>query len=416
VLEDRSKPAGRRLDLRLMVLPAQGAFVEPEPLVYLDGGPGASSVDHASYASWALEGLRATHDLILIDMRGTGESNPLRCDLYADAGRLARYLAPVFPLDRVRECATRLERRADLTQYTTEAAAADLDEVRTALGVEQLNIFGASYGTRLALEYIREHPEHVRRVALLSPIPASQALVAAISRSADAALGKATLACAAIDECRTLAPSPRGDVETLLARLGREPVTVRLWNWRRLSYESVALTRRAVAELLWFESYDPEALLRALPRVHQAVAGDYVPLARQLARGSQLRRSGRSEGLMLSVLCTEDAPRLRDALGAADSGRLLGVPVVPELLDACRVWPRGKVSARFASPVESNVPTLLIAGGKDPITPPDLADSTARTLPNSERYVDPMKGHASLDDQSRTRIAQFIQCELRCIQ
>ncbi len=413
VLEDRTKPRGRRLGLRVMVLPARGGPVEPEPLVFLNGGPGASTVAAAPYASWALETLRDTHDLLLADMRGTGGSGALDCHLYDDGGRMTAFLAPMFPIVRVRECAERLARHADLTQFTTDAAVADLEEVRAALGPAQLNLFGASYGARLALEYMRQHPEHVRRAVLLSPIPPDQPIGGAASRGAESALAYAFASCAEDDECRRRAPTARADVETVLARLQRSPVTVRLWSWRRLAYESLALSRRGIAELLWVESYDPNAILRALPMVHEAANGDYAPLVRRLARASRLRRSGRSEGLMLSVLCAEDAPRLQARAVVADDGHLLGEPIVPELVAACRQWPTGS-SVGDTLPVTSEVPTLVIAGGKDPITPPDFAASVAAHLSRSERYLDPSKGHASLDDKARTRMATFLQCDVRC--
>ena len=111
---------------------------------------------------------------------------------------------------------------------------------------------------------------------------------------------------------------------------------------------------------------------------------------------------------MLSVICAEDAPRLSptDAVGA---GTLLGAPVVTDILAACSLWPHGSVSTDFAKPFASSIPTLLISGGRDPVTPHELADSTALTLSRSERYLDPTQGHASLDERSRAAIADFIQ-------
>jgi pimeloyl-ACP methyl ester carboxylesterase len=413
VPEDRTKPEGRRIALRAMVLPARSSVVEPEPLVFLNGGPGLSAADYAAYASSALDELRDTHDILLVDMRGTGSSSPLACNLYDDDGHLAPFLAPMFPTDRVRECLGRLRRTADLTQYTTTAAAADLEDVRAAIGAAQLNLFGASYGTRLALEYMRRYPARVRRAALLSPVPPSRPIGADASRGADSAMAAAVGACAMDAACRAGAPTPRADLDSALARLERAPTVVSLWNWRRLEHEDVRLTRRAVAELLWVASYSPDALRRALPLVHRAVDGDFRPLARQLLGGARRRRVGRAEGLMLSVLCSEDAPRLT-GLSSNERSHTLGMPLVPELLAACQIWPRADVAPDFGTPVVSNVPTLLLGGGLDPITPPDLVDSTASTLSRAERYVTPQNGHAVLDDASRRRLAAFFSCGGRC--
>jgi pimeloyl-ACP methyl ester carboxylesterase len=409
VPERRDRPDGRMLELRVMILPARGARVEPDPLVFFNGGPGLSTMAYAGYASWALDTLRHTRDLLLVDMRGTGNNAPLACDLYRDGNRLAPYLEPMFPLARVRECAAALSRRADLTQYTTEAAAQDFDDVRAALRIERVNLYGASYGSRLALTYMRLFPSHVRRAVLLGVSPPGAPVGRVFARATQQALDSAFVSCAASSSCRRDVPDPRNDIAALLARLRAKPAEVRLWNARRLSTETVTLTAHAIAELLWVESYSPDALRRVLPLVHQAVAtSDYTALAQRLAAESRARRAGRREGLMLSVICAEDAPRLSPG-DASDAQTLLGAPVVMDLLAACSVWPRGSVTPDFAKPFVSSIPTLLISGGRDPVTPHELADSTATTLSRSERYLDPTKGHAALDDQSRTAISVFIQ-------
>jgi pimeloyl-ACP methyl ester carboxylesterase len=409
VPERRDRPDGRMLELRVMILPARGARVEPDPLVFFNGGPGLSTMAYAGYASWALDTLRHTRDLLLVDMRGTGNNAPLACDLYRDGNRLAPYLEPMFPLARVRECAAALSRRADLTQYTTEAAAQDFDDVRAALRIEHVNLYGASYGSRLALTYMRLFPSHVRRAVLLGVSPPGAPVGRVFARATQQALDSAFVSCAASSSCRRDVPDPRNDIAALLARLRAKPAEVRLWNARRLSTETVTLTAHAIAELLWVESYSPDALRRVLPLVHQAVAtSDYTALAQRLAAESRARRAGRREGLMLSVICAEDAPRLSPG-DASDAQTLLGAPVVMDLLAACSVWPRGSVTPDFAKPFVSSIPTLLISGGRDPVTPHELADSTATTLSRSERYLDPTKGHAALDDQSRTAISVFIQ-------
>ncbi|MEP6491320.1 MAG: alpha/beta fold hydrolase [bacterium] len=409
VPEHRGSVGGRELYLGVMVLPARGATVEPDPLVFFNGGPGISTTAYAAYASGALDALRGSRDLLLVDMRGTGNDEPLTCDLYENGGRIAPYLQPMFPIARVRECAARLSRRADLAQYTTEAAAQDFDDVRAALHLGQVNLYGASYGSRLALAYMREFPSHVRRAALLGVLPPEAPAGRDFGRGVAQALDADLAECRASARCNSQVPDPRGDIATLLARLRSAPVEVSLWNWRRLSREHITLTARAVAELLWGETYAPGAILGALPLVHRAVAaGDYAPLARRFVRESRSRRSERREGLQLSVLCSEDAPRLTAVDAAADDSSLLGTPVVPELLAACRVWPRGVISPQFTTPVVSAIPTLLISGGRDPVTPHDLADSAARTLSRSERYLDSTQGHAALDDRSRALIADFI--------
>jgi pimeloyl-ACP methyl ester carboxylesterase len=396
------------LPLHVMLLPAHGPRRKRDPLVFFNGGPGAPTIAYAGYASWALSSLRDTHDLLLVDMRGTGEPAPLACDLYEDHGRLAPYLAPYWPLDRVRACAAQLSKHVDLTQYTTEAAARDFDAVRDALHIDQINLYGASYGTRLGLEYMRLFPEHVRRAVLLGVIPPEAPTGRDMARGAEYALEAAFAACAANRACHNTTPDPRADIVAMLARLRSTPAAFRLWNWRRLSMERVTLTAPAFAEALFIDSYSPGTIVDVLPMVHRALStGDYAALAQHFIRVARSRRADRSEGLMISVICTEDAPRL-SLTDAHDGETVLGLPTIHSFLAACDVWPRGKFSPAFGQRVVSDIPTLLMSGGLDPASPPNLADSAALGLSRHEQYLDPGEGHASLDDRARARIVEFI--------
>lgn len=408
VPERRNAPNSRSIALGVMILPARDTTSTADPIVFFDGGPGLPATHDAAYANWALQGLRATHDVLLVDMRGTSDESPLECDLYDDHGSIAPYLERMAVVARVRACVARLSKHADLTQYTTESAARDFDDVRAALHVDRVSLFGASYGSRLALTYMRLFPSHVARAVLLGVSPPEMPVGHVNARGTQDAIDSAFAACAADASCHATAPDPRADIVDLLSRLRREPAPLRLWNWRRLWMERVTLTAPEVAELLWMESYVPGALADDIRLVHTAmITGDLTPLTRRFVRVSRSRRSRRQFGLMLSVVCAEDAPRLTAADTEAN-GTLLGAPVVADLIAACHEWPRGSVSQEFFQRVVSSIPTLLISGGRDPVTPFYVADSAAKGLSHSERYVDPNAGHAALDDRSRARMAEFL--------
>jgi pimeloyl-ACP methyl ester carboxylesterase len=406
VPENRAVAGGRTIPLRVMILPGRMAPHEADPVFALNGGPGLGAIDLAGWATDALGDVRTSRDVVLVDVRGTGRSAPLDCDLYDVGGRLQPFIDPMFPLDRVRRCAERLSARADLGRYTTSIIADDLDDVRRALGYAQVNLLGVSYGSRLALTYMRRHPASVRSAVLVGVSPPEAPALRASPWATDRALTRAFAECAHDVECHRAAPDPRVDVASLLATLRAAPATARLWNWRRLSFETITLTARGVAERLWAASYAPGAVVRELPFVHLAARGDYVELARRFAREGRQRRAGRSDGMMLSVLCAEDAPRLA---GADTSSALLGAPVVAELVRACSAWPRTTVPAEFAEPVHSDIPTLLLSGALDPVTPPELADSAQRWLTRARSYVDPSGGHARLDDWAHELIVELIR-------
>jgi pimeloyl-ACP methyl ester carboxylesterase len=255
---------------------------------------------------------------------------------------------------------------------------------------------------------MRLFPEHVRRAVLLGVIPPEAPSGRDFALGAEHALDAAFAACAADRACHDVTPDPRADIIALLQRLRSMPADFRLWNWRRLSMERVTLTAPAVAEALFIDSYSPGTIVRVLPLLHRALAtGDYTALARHFIQMARSRRSDRSDGLMISVICTEDAPRLSIA-DAHEGETVLGLPTIRSFLAACDAWPRGKFSPAFGERVVSAIPTLLMSGGLDPASPPWLADSAAKGLSHREQYLDPWEGHASLDDRARARIVKFI--------
>jgi pimeloyl-ACP methyl ester carboxylesterase len=384
------------------VLPARRAPVAPDPVVFLSGGPGLGAAEEADFASWALDSARVHRDVVLIDQRGTGESNPLDCHLYDD-GSLQAYVTPIFPLPAVRACQASLSRHTDLTRYTTADASDDLAEVLTALGYSSANLLGGSYGTKAALVFARRHPDRVRRLVLFGVYPPDKVAALAGARAGAEPLSAAIAAHSADGT------DPRADLDSVMARLRRQPVTVRLWNWRRIRHENVVLTARGFAERAFSMFYVPSRGRRLFPLLHVATMGDWVPLTKMLIWQGRMQRAGRSTGMMLTILCTEDASRA----AAADTARLaaaspLGLPVVAELVAACAEWPHRPVEPADTLPVDSPAPTLLISGALDPITPPDWADSAASHLPHSVRLVGPTSGHAMLNDNERAAIGAFL--------
>jgi pimeloyl-ACP methyl ester carboxylesterase len=405
VRENRTLASGRELTLRVVVLPARGAQVDPVPIFLLTGGPGLGAAESPGYAAYALDGVRDRRDVVLVDQRGTGRSNPLECDLYG--GGLQALFDPMFPIDAVRRCREQLAAHADLTQYATAPAIEDLDELRAALGAEQVDLFGVSYGTRVALEYLRRHGAHVRRMVVQGVIAPTSPILVDSRRAAERAMRRAIAECGKDAACHAAAPDPAADIAALLSPVQTFPARLRLWSSRRVSFEDVTLTPRASAERLWSGLYNAGEWRRLLPLVHQAVRGDPEPFVRRATAQSAGRRRGRSEGMMLSVICAEDAPRIAAASARDTSPALLGSPVIDEIVAACAGWPTVPPPADYATPVRSDVPVLLISGAFDPVTPPELAAEVAQGLSRATHLVNPAGGHADFDACLRETVAAF---------
>lgn len=407
VPENRGTPGSRSIDLRVVVLPAISRGAAPEPLFLLAGGPGQAASEAFTPLLPALSQVNQTRDIVLVDQRGTGGSNPLSCPAEAE-GLETSSGAPDDPAVQAwwRDCLASLD--ADPSQYTTEIAARDLDEVRAALGYERVNLLGVSYGTRAALTYLRRFPERVRALVLDGVAPPEMAIGAAMGRDGQRALDLIFDACAADAACAAAFPQLRADFAALLERLAAEEPSVRLDDPYTGAPAEVRLSRELASVTIHGLSYAPEtaALLPLL--IHTAQReGDLRPLAAQSLITSRQLADQIALGMRSSVLCAEDAPRYPAA--AAPEG-YLGDLMPRALGSACAVWPRGEVGPDFAAPIASDTPALLLSGERDPVTPPAYGEAVAAGLPNSLHLVAAGQGHnVFFRGCLPTVVAQFLE-------
>jgi pimeloyl-ACP methyl ester carboxylesterase len=384
VPENRSLPAGRVIPIRVAVLPALGANRAADPIVVLAGGPGGAAT--AYIRGYANDARRDRRDFVFMDQRGTGGSNALDCRFYLPEDAARGVFADFMPLARVRACRARLADQADLAQYTTTASVADLEQVRAALGHERINLEGGSYGTRLAMEYVRAHRPRVRSVVLDGVVPPGLFMPDGFGRTAQEALDGILAECEAARECAGAFPDLRRRTTELFARLGRAPARIPA----RDGLPSFTMTRDNVAEALRYMTYSTAQASRVPLLLHRAHAGDFSGLAAFLR---DYRGDGIFEGLYLSITCAEDVPFIRPDAAERDRHSYLGDYRIRQQRAACAEWPRG--AARSSTEiVRSDVPALLITGALDPVTSPAFNDLVAAGLPNSLNLKVPSGGHA----------------------
>ena len=387
VPENRATRGGRIIGVRVAVLPASGPERVADPVFVLAGGPGQAATDLVG--GYLSHPLRARRDIVFMDQRGTGGSNPLACDMYRAEDEGRGVFADFLPIERVRECRARLERSADLTQYTTAASVADMDDVRRALGYTRINLIGGSYGTRLALEYMRQHGAHVRSAVLDGAIAPSAAMPAGFGRAAQRALDGVLDECRATPACAAAFPDVHASARTVFASLDAAPARTR---FTTPPVVEVVMTRDHVAEAIRYLTYTTRDASRVPLVLDRAARGDFGPLADSL-RGR--RRGSRSvvDGLYLSITCAEDVPFIPGNAAAEDRDTYLRDYRIRQQQAACLEWPRGAVPAWHRQPVTSAVPTLLVTGDLDPATPPAHAKEVARTLANSRTVIVPSAAH-----------------------
>ncbi|HEX4942879.1 MAG TPA: alpha/beta hydrolase [Usitatibacteraceae bacterium] len=390
VWEDRASRQGRRIEIRVAVIPARRRDAEPDPIVVLAGGPGQGAIALAPQVTTLFARLNDSRDLVLVDQRGTGGSHPLDCEPEEDAG-LQSLFEDALPEKMVKDCLASLD--ADPRHYATSTAVADLDEVLGALGYARVNLWGGSYGTRVALEFMRRHPGRVRTATLDGVAPMGMKLPLSFVADGEAAFDRLVADCESEAACRRSYPGLRGEVSGLRARLARRPARVAIVDPVTGEPQAVRVTENILLSGLFRPLYAPE-LASLLPlAITRASDGDFNPLLAQNLELAEDIADNLSVGMHLSVICSEDVPRITPGDLAAASRGFFGRALVDDFLRACRHWPRAQLPADFYEPVRSMAPVLILSGGIDPATPPRHGEAVAAGLPNARHAVAPHLSH-----------------------
>lgn len=394
---DPARPDAATIAVHYVVVPAMARRKLPDPVFLVAGGPGQSAIDVAPQVMPLFGRLNNRRDIVFVDQRGTGRSEPLACP-EAERETLADQSDTERQIRQLMRCKADLLTRPSLRTpgalglFTTTIAMQDLDAVRRQLGAAQIDLVGVSYGTRAVLEYMRQFPGAVRRSVLDSVAPPDMVLPASFSTDGQAALDGLLAACEHEAACTRAYPTLRTDWAGLLKRLPTPVVAPQPLSGVP---ERFTLTRDMVLGAVRGALYNP-AVAAALPAaIHAAADGRYEALT---GIGSLLgARHGLrlAMGMHFSVVCAEDAPRLDEAPDAP--GADFGDSQAQIYRRVCADWPRGAVPAAFYTIPPSTTPTLLLSGGLDPATPPRHGARVAKALgPAARHVIVPNAGHSVL--------------------
>ena len=421
---DPVRPAGTTIEVHYIVVPAMARRKLPDPVFLLAGGPGQSAIGIAAGTLPLFSRLNNRRDIVFVDQRGTGRSAALEC-AEAEHEPLAAQADPDRQFEQLMACKAALLKLPyirspnDLGLFTTTIAAQDLDAVRQQLGAAHINLVGVSYGTRVALEYLRQFPSAVRRSVLDAVAPPDMALPASFSTDGQAAWDALLHACEGDPACRRRYPALRADWATLLKSV---PKPVSVAQPLTGTTERFTLTREMVLGAVRGALYAP-AVAAALPAaITEAAGGRYGGLVGVGALLSSRKASQPALGMHFSVVCAEDVPRLTDP--GQDSNPDHSAPANPPGADfgsgqatlyqrVCAHWPRGEVPAAFYQVPPSPAPALLFSGGLDPATPPRHGERMARALgPTARHVVVPNAGHGVMAiGCARDVVYRFIDAE-----
>lgn len=396
VPENHARPGGRTLSLSVVVVPALAPEPSLQPWFDLEGGPSDSATSLAADYTEDLSIYRQRRDVVLVDQRGTGRSQPLRCSGLDDP-KLPT--APKLPFAEVGRCVEAAAKEVDLRRYGTSDAVRDLDAVRSWLGYERIHLFGYSYGSLVAQAFMRRYPERVSTAVLWGPVAPDFERPRHFARDTEKALEGLFQACQAEPaqadgrRCGALFPDPAGDARQALSRLRAKPARV-LWRRPGRLPQKVPLTAPTFGESIGSLAYDT-ALARTIPWIlRRAAEGDWTPFVDAANVGGRLRLRESHTLMYLAVTCPEETQRIRDdTVDAADAETIFGRARLEEQRMACRIFPSADLPDDFWRPVSTQIPVLVFSGSLDPVTPPRWGRKVIARMPNARLVVVEGMGH-----------------------
>jgi pimeloyl-ACP methyl ester carboxylesterase len=410
--EDREKPEGNVVRLPVVIFRSRSEDPAPDPVVFFDGGPGSSVLNLAGL--FAVSPIRETRDLILLEQRGNDWAEPsLDCPEVDRA--MAENLAVAGSVEEetahVAEAAARCRDRlasagVDLSMYHSAATAADFEDLRLLLGCEQWNLYGISYGTRLAMFYLRDYPAHVRSVVLDSIYPPEIDTYKNLVPQAAEVFQSLFDACAEDTRCRAAYPDLERHFYRLVGDLNADPVLL------QAGETDILFNGNDLTAVVFNVLYDSSAVPLLPLIIEEVYRGHYevlVPIAS--AAASQL--AGINWGKYYSVECHEEWPFNEPEAVAASFRRYPHLPIfIPFAYDlrVCPVWNSGRADAAANQPVAGDIPTLILSGEFDPITRPEFGRIAEQSLDRAYRYEFAGMAHAiSLGGCAQQMMLEFLE-------
>lgn len=400
VPERHANPDGPIIRLPVAILRSTSPSRQPDPLFLAQGGPGGSAFEIFSFTV-PNSPIAQDRDIVIFNQRGTQYAEPeLFCtELFDATGELLEMedsdTAVQAYNDLLMACHQRLVAAGiDLSAYNSLENAADVDAIRQALGYESYNFYGVSYGTLLGLHLMRTHPEHLRSVILDGVVPPNLNFIPEVPRTEDRILDELFAACAADPACSHDYPDLEARYFALVDQLNAAPLRVTVMDpdtGRRYRAVVDGDTLRNII----FQVFYVEDATAIVPRAIAELEQGQTQFIASIWPLFEFDRTF-SVGMYFSVICSEDADFVPDALDLTNLPPAIANTAVDDLqefIDSCALWPVDLLPGSIDDPVTSEIPTLLLSGQLDPITPPAFAAVAAASLTNSTAVVDPSGSH-----------------------
>lgn len=401
---DYEAPADGSIEITAAVAPATTARPAPDPLFVFAGGPGQAATALGPFLKTAFAPARSERDVVLFDIRGTGRSQPIECQLTTSS------TADVVATMRkdAQACAAKAGRLAAF--LSSRELVEDIERMRRALRAEKINLWGGSFGTRLSQHYARAYGKHVRAVVMDAASPVGNSIFLTAPRYGEAALQRLFQDCNADPGCAKAFPNLKNDFASLLEQLDSAPLAFTAPDPRTGMPGPARLDRDAVGGAVRAAMYDGFSRSILPFAIHQAARGNHAPLLALGSGSGDFIAESVSFGTMLGVLCAEDIEIARRGLPATRSYGFMADSYYRTFATACETWPRRALPEPMLKTFTSDIPALAVSGALDPVTPPEAANEALTMFGRQLHVIIPAGFHTN----SNTRcIAEIIGAFLK---
>jgi pimeloyl-ACP methyl ester carboxylesterase len=384
---DWQAPTARKIDVFAAVIPALSRSASSDPLFLLPGGPGQNGDALLQLVPTAFRTINQSRDLVLVYPRGTARSALLRC---AAPKTLATNDAEMRAA--LKACAA--AQTVDTRFFTSIEIVQDMEAVRAALGYARINIWGGSFGTRLAQHYANRYPARTRSLILDGATPLTDSILLSTPHSMEQAVASISAACTHNKSCAVQMPDMQGQLRGLMTRLAAQPQRILLVDPATLKPQTMMLDGKSLAMAIRLSLYAPQTRAMLPPLIKAALAGNYQPFA--AFASSAGGQDAVSTGAHLSAMCAEDVSAVTASqVQQASAATLLGHSEYETYLQQCALWPHRMLTAQERLWTAPDVPALVLSGALDPVTPPALGAKTAALFKRSRHIIVPASGHIS---------------------
>lgn len=397
-------PSGAKISLNFAVLAAIDNGDNNPPMMFLAGGPGQAATELANVISRMHNESLKTRNIILVDQRGTGGSEALNCDEF-DQNDVYTATTGELTVESINQCLANIN--IDLAFFTTENAIRDFDAVRSALGYEKITLYGGSYGTRAALIYMRMFPNSIA-AAVLDSVGPIEVPIGMFGASAARSFQLLLDACAADRSCHQAYPNLEQEFIALKTRLSQQSIELSVPHPRLGTSTRFIVDVDKLVSHLRFQLYSTQGRTLVPLTIHQAYKENYLPLAGLISQTDG--GIGVNSALLINILCSEDYPMVTQEQLQADAENDFGGAASHLIFNkVCPMWPKYQPSIDFYQPVTADIPTLILSGNLDPVTPPSNGEYVNQSLPNSTHLIADNRSHIVVGEGCGGRlVAEFL--------